>query len=241
MNVVLFLYLSLIQLLLLPASDTLHKVYAIEDFESGEIGGLPIGWFNQKGNLATKDFSVDLRPTYNYQILEEQNNKFLRFEGTYGKHMSYPLINKEGIDIFETPMLSWKWRVHQAPKNANEDDDDRNDVAASIYVAFDMGRVALFKKVPKTIRYTWSSTLPEGTELSKFYGNQKIVVMGQGDNTNGDWKSFSRNIVEDYKRLFGDDPPAKPIAILILSDANNTNSPAKADYDDIMLHSSRSN
>lgn len=48
MNVVLILYLSLIQIVLLPASQELHEVFPIEDFESGEIGGLPIGWFNQK-------------------------------------------------------------------------------------------------------------------------------------------------------------------------------------------------
>jgi hypothetical protein len=91
------------------------------------------------------------------------------------------------------------------------------------------------KKVPKSIRYTWSSTLEEGTELSKFYGNQKIVVVESGSDQKGNWRTFERNIVEDYRRLFGDSPPENPIAILILSDGNSTNSHAKADYDDIML------
>tara|TARA_R100000750_G_C2333617_1_gene91199 strand:+ start:67 stop:366 length:300 start_codon:yes stop_codon:yes gene_type:complete len=95
----------------------------------------------------------------------------------------------------------------------------------------------LFKKVPKTIRYTWSSTLPVGTELSKFYGNQKIIVIGTGNNNQGEWQTFERNIVEDYKRLFGDDPPNKPLALLILSDGNNTKSMVKADYDDFKLKS----
>lgn len=155
--------------------------------------------------------------------------------------MSYPLINKDNINIYNTPVLSWRWRIHDAPENGNEDSDDRNDVAASIYVVFDMGRVALFKKVPKSIRYTWSSSLEEGTELSKFFGNQKIVVMGKGEDTGGEWKSFERNIVEDYKRLFGDDPPKKPIAILILSDADDTGVATVADYDDIILQSASAN
>ncbi|HCI70971.1 MAG TPA: hypothetical protein DHV30_10385 [Balneola sp.] len=146
------------------------------------------------------------------------------------------MLNKEEIDIYKTPILSWKFRIHEIPVGANEDDGDKNDAAASVYIAFDLGRV-LFKKVPKTIRYTWSSTLPVGTELSKFYGNQKIIVIGTGNNNQGEWQTFERNIVEDYKRLFGDDPPNKPLALLILSDGNNTKSMVKADYDDFKLKS----
>jgi hypothetical protein len=51
----------------------------------------------------------------------------------------------------------------------------------------------------------------------------------------GHWVSFKRNIVKDYKRLFGDDPPKTPLAILILSDGDNTQSRVVAGYDDIEL------
>jgi hypothetical protein len=167
--------------------------------------------------------------------MREGGNQFLHYEGTSAKHMNFPIVNKAGIDIYKTPILTWKWRVTQIPQGANEDDNDKNDVAASIYVVFDMGRVALFKKVPKSIRYTWSSTLKKGTELSKFFGNQKIIVLQSGKEGLGKWHTFQRNIVEDYKRLFGDDPPKKPLAILILSDGDSTGHRAVADYDDIEL------
>jgi hypothetical protein len=211
-------------------------IFLIDDFEKEEIGNLPAAWYNQKGEAKPITYNKELKATYNYEILQENNDKYLRFEGRRGKHLSFPLLNKEGINIYDTPILTWDWRIHEIPEGANEDDGDKNDAAASIYVAFDLGRV-LFKKVPKTIRYTWSSTLPEGTELSKFYGNQKIIVMGSGNDKLGEWQTFERNIVEDYKRLFGDDPPAKPLAILILSDANNTDNISKADYDNILLKS----
>jgi hypothetical protein len=77
--------------------------------------------------------------------------------------------------------------------------------------------------------------LEKGTELSKFFGNQKVVVVESGDERTGKWITFKRNIVEDYRRLFGDDPPKNPIAILILSDGDSTYSWAEADYDDIKL------
>ncbi|MEP1150176.1 MAG: DUF3047 domain-containing protein [Balneola sp.] len=232
----LLITLSLFGLLSMQLSAQPKKVFEIEDFEQDEIGNLPQKWFNQKGEAKPISYTGELRKTYHYEVLKENDNKFLRFEGKRGKHMSFPLLEEKDIDIFETPILSWRWRIHEIPNGANEDDSDKNDTAASIYVAFDLGRV-LFKKVPKTIRYTWSSSLPVGTELSKFYGNQKIIVMGSGNDGKGDWQTFERNIVEDYKRLFGDNPPRKPLAILILSDANNTSNISKADYDDILLKS----
>lgn len=214
--------------------NTDQKSTIIEDFENERIGDLPENWFNQRGEARPINYKGDLRKTYNYTITEEYGNKFLRFEGVRGKHLNHPLVGKEGLNIYETPVLSWNWRIHDIPEGANEDGKNTNDVAASIYVVFDLGKV-LFRKVPKSIRYTWSSTLPAGTELSHFYGNQKIIVMGSGTDGIGEWKTFERNIVEDYKRLFGDPPPEVPLAILILSDGDSTGKMVKADYDDILL------
>lgn len=217
-----------------------NNVVLLENFENDSSQGYPHKWYDRDGNKKLVNHSDNFLQDYNYEIINDAGNNFLRFEGKTAKHISLPLVNEDkdniyGINIYETPILSWKVRAHLLPKNAREDDDDKNDSVASIYVAFDMGRVALFKKVPKTIRYTWSSSLEKGTELSKFFGNQKIVVVESGPEKTGEWITFRRNIVEDYKRLFGDSPPKTPLAILILSDGDSTESWVKADYDDIML------
>lgn len=206
----------------------------LEDFDSYEPGTIPDTWYNQKGERRPAFYDEDEKEGYQYRVMAEGDKKFLRYEGSEAKHLNFPLVNKD-LNIYETPILHWEWRVFELPEGANEDIDERNDTAASIYVVFDMGHVALFKKVPKSIRYTWSSSLEEGTELSKFYGNQKIVVVESGEEETGKWISFERNIVEDYKRLFGDDPPKNPLAILILSDGDSTESYAKADYGKIIL------
>ncbi len=203
----------------------------IEDFEDVAVNELPPEWYNQEGSARPAAYSEEEQKLYNYFVLKEDENKFLRYYGTSANHLNFPLVNKD-VDIYETPILSWRWRVWNLPEGASEKDE--NDVAASIYVVFDLGHV-LWREVPKSIRYTWSSTLPEGTELPKFFGNQKIVVLESGKDGLGEWKTFERNIVEDYKRLFGDSPPETPLAILILSDADDTGSVAKADYDDIIL------
>ena len=224
----------------LPAQSVMQESFLIDDFENSDKNGFPTKWYDRDVKFIWANGSDFEKSNYYYRILEENGNKFLRYDGIIAKHMTFPLREKQELNIYETPILNWKWRVHDIPEGANEDSKYNNDTAASIYVAFDLGRV-LFKKVPKSIRYTWSSSLSVGTELSKFHGNQKIIVIGTGKEGLGEWKSYQRNIVEDYKRLFGDDPPQTPLAILILSDGNSTNKNAKADYDDIFLSSSPDN
>ncbi len=212
----------------------------LEDFESYEVQSFPASWYNRDGEARPVNYPQSIKQEYKYRVHSEGGNHFLRYEGTSAKHISLPLVNKDrdniyDINIYETPILSWKVRAHSLPQNANENVDDRNDSVASIYVVFDMGRVALFKKVPKSIRYTWSTTLKEGETGSKLFGNQQILVVKSGSEDTGKWITFERNIVEDYRRMFGDDPPKTPLAILILSDGDSTENFVKADFDDIML------
>ena len=206
----------------------------VEDFESTPLGELPSGWYN-------RDFTVQITSPeesykYRYEVVEEAGNRFLFYNHTDAHHMNFPLGRRTNLHLEQTPILSWKWRVNKLPENASEMDDKRNDAAASIYVVFDMGKVAFFKKVPKSIRYTWSSTLPKGHESSLFFGNQKIVVVESGVQHLGMWKTFRRNVAEDYRRLFGEEAPERPLAILILSDGNSTGSVAEAAYDDIIFY-----
>jgi hypothetical protein len=216
------------------SQSAVAEAQILENFENEFINALPSAWYDRDGNDKLINYGPEIAGSFHYKVVEEDGNKFLRYEGTEAKHINYPLINKEEINIYETPVLTWKVRAHSLPENGNENVNESNDSVASVYVVFDFGHV-LFKRVPKSIRYTWSTTLPEGTELSKFFGNQKIVVVESGGDKAGQWVTFKRNILEDYKRLFGDKPPKKPLAILLLSDGDSTGSYVKADYDDIKL------
>ncbi|WP_372635441.1 DUF3047 domain-containing protein [Fodinibius sp.] len=217
----------------------------LENFENDTVGSLPHKWYDRDGNKRLVNHDKSFSEQYLYEVVnkdDSKTNKFLRYKGSRAKHINLPLINKDkdniyNINIYDTPVLSWKVRAHKLPKNAREDNDDYNDSVASVYVVFDMGRVALFKKVPKTIRYTWSTSLDKGTNTSKLFGNQQIVVVKSGRKDTGKWITFERNLVEDYRRLFGDDPPKTPMAILIMSDGDSTGSWVMADYDDLMLKS----
>lgn len=209
-----------------------NNFQVIEDFQQDTVGRLPADWYNRSGERKPINYPEAEKESYRYRIRQVGSNKFLHYEGTSAKHINYPLKNKEWVDIHETPYLSWKWRVHYLPDGANENVDSKNDAAASVYVVFDVIKLV---KIPKVIRYTWSSTLPEGEIIKKNMGYQKIIVMKSGKEGLGKWHSFERNIVEDYEKYFGETPDKKPLAILILSDGDSTGNKAMADYDDFIL------
>ena len=64
----------------------------------------------------------------------------------------------------------------------------------------------------------------------------KMVVVRSGRTDMGAWVTEERNVLEDYRHLFGEterNPVARGIAIL--TDADNTRSHATGDYADIKV------
>jgi hypothetical protein len=63
----------------------------------------------------------------------------------------------------------------------------------------------------------------------------KIIVVSSGRNGIGEWESVERDVVDDYDRLFGGDPPDEPFTITLWSDSDDTKSVGEVDFDDIRL------
>jgi len=210
-------------------------VVYLENFQHYKVNTIPNEWYNRDGDNIPATYEEPYYSTYKYRVVQENDNKFLRFEGIEAKHLNFPLLDKEGLNIHETPILRWDWRIHDIPEGGDENSNNKNDVAASVYIVFDTSRI-LFQQVPVSIRYTWSSKHPAGSVFSKLRGRQRIIVVGTGTENLGKWQTFERNIVEDYIRFFGEKPPSRPIALLILSASDDTRSFTKADYDNFELH-----
>ncbi len=205
----------------------------LEDFENDAPGSLPSKWYNRDGNAKPSNYVGESRDDYHYAIRKEGGRTFLRYEGSRAKHLSLEIGAETLDDIREMPILSWDWRVHALPEGANEFAEKRNDTAASIYVVWGFNAF----RMPKVVRYTWSSTVEQGKTASRNMNMQHIVVMESGTKNLGKWITFERNIVDDYNRFFRGAVPKRPIGILILSDADDTQSFSKADYDRILLKS----
>lgn len=138
-------------------------------------------------------------------------------------------LNKElGIDLTKTPYLEWQWKITELPTGGDFRRRATDDQAAQLFVVFNWG---MFRK--EAIVYIWDSTAPVGTMARApsppLYPFLKIhaVVVRSGEAEKGKWITETRNVVEDYKRLFGNEPKnVKGIRIQINS--QHTQSQAEA-------------
>ncbi len=176
-----------------------------------------------------------------YKIRSENENKYLHAETAGG---SIQIAKNVSWDIRTYPILSWKWRVLELPEKADEEAKGKNDSAAAIYVVFQRKQIPIlsWKYQPvNVIKYVWSTSLPVGRVVKKkkekletaIYEG-RFVVLRSGKEDTGRWISERRNVLEDYIKMFGENPRYNPILIAILTDSNDTKSRASADYDDII-------
>jgi hypothetical protein len=201
----------------------------VEDFESYEVGEPPPNWVLVRSRSEVVPPEEGLEPGEDFFIVEEQGNKFVRFEN---RNEATRFSQRNGYEFewnLQThPRLQWQWRALKLPEGASE--KGQNDTGAALYVTFGtdwLGR-------PKSIKYSYSSSLPVGTVVS--FGPLKVIVADSAVEPRlGEWKTQQRNIVSDYRQVFGGSPPNEPVSITLWSDSDTTGDTAKVDFDDIVL------
>lgn len=155
------------------------------------------------------------------------------------------------IDPKEYPILQWQWKVLNTLNAGNVAKKEGDDYPARIYVTFqyDSAKVGLFGKAKYeaakliygrypplgALNYIWESRAPVGTAVPNPYTEQvHMIVVESGPTKLNTWMTEERNVYDDYKRAFGDEPPMIS-GIAIMTDTDNTGEFAEAYYGDIVL------
>ncbi|QXD13712.1 DUF3047 domain-containing protein [Rhodocaloribacter litoris] len=212
----------------------MDHVIVLDDFESYADGALPVRWKYLHDRKLMPLEPRFMRPKERFYVVDEGQNKVLRVY-TEGEAVHLTMANEpEGFDwdLRTHPRLRWRWRALRLPEGAHEDDERFNDTGVALYVYFRITGVAFLRR-PEGIKYTYSSTLPVGTVVD--YGKLKVLVVSSGADGIGAWHTIERDVVADYRRLFGTDPPDRPLSIRLWSDSDNTGTVGEADFDDIVL------
>ncbi|HLG20671.1 MAG TPA: DUF3047 domain-containing protein [Bdellovibrionota bacterium] len=187
----------------------------LENFESFKEDETPSkGWDSRNGD-----------PKKVYRIALENGNHYLSATD-HGE--SVQLFRGGGWKLSETPRLMWKWRVNVFPPGADERLPDKNDSPAALYVVFPKRWL-----LPDVIKYVWSCAAPVETVIVKSK-HFPLIVVRSGTSPAGKWVEESRNVYEDYKKLFDRGVP-NPKAVGFLTDANAVKGTAAADYDELRL------
>lgn len=176
-----------------------------------------------------------------YVLQGDSTNRFLK-ASSFGN--SIQIVRQVKWDINKYNFLSWRWRLHKKPEGANEEARGKNDSGAAIYVLFQRKRIPFLSwehQPVNVIKYVWSSSLPQGKVVHKektklgaiIYVGKFIVLQSGGEG--GGWITEKRNVLGDYKKVFGKSPQYDPFLIGILTDSNDTGTSAIADYDDFII------
>lgn len=201
----------------------------VEDFESYEAGELPSRWKFVAGKKEALPLEEVVNEREKFYVEEEDGNKFVR---AYTEDEAQRITLRNGTDfewdLDRHPHLQWEWRALRLPEGASE--RGKNDTGAAVYVTFGedwLGR-------PKSIKYTYSSTLPVGSVVN--FGPLKVLVVSSGaDSDTGEWKTIRRDVIADHRQLFGGGPPNRPLSITLWSDSDSTHDVAEADFDNFAL------
>ena len=119
------------------------------------------------------------------------------------KSASFALEKSITVDLRQTPYLEWEWKETVPPTGGDFSSPDTDDQAAQFLFVFPK----TFFERRKVISYIWDPTAPKETTAAAagpIYLNVKAVVVESGDREIGTWLTERRNIVEDFRTLFGD-------------------------------------
>lgn len=170
------------------------------------MDGVPPGW-----ELSEFEGKADVA------VVDDSAGRVLRLRST---STSFALQREVNVDLKKTPILEWQWKVTEVPKGGNFFQSATDDQAGQLIVAFSWR---------KFIAYIWDSTVPQGTvgdAPSPPLRTVKAVVVQSGERETGKWVTETRNVAEDYKRLFGEDP-AKAVGVRIQINSQHTKSNAE--------------
>lgn len=129
------------------------------------------------------------------------------------------------------PVLTWRWKISNTIVKGDERSKAGDDYAARIYVIFPHW---FFPKT-RSLNYIWANRLAKDELLPNAYtSNAVMIAVESGGEDVGGWVEERRDIVADYRRAFGEDPPEVG-AIAIMTDTDNTGESAVAWYADIVI------
>jgi hypothetical protein len=216
---------SILAVLLLAAASAASaqgSQVVVEDWSKTPVGqkGVPNGWRTQSwGN-----------PKYEFEVVGESPTRALHLVSNGDSST----INKDiKIDCKDHPVLQWRWKLVELPKGGDARKKATDDQALQLYVTFPRFPNAVRSRV---VGYIWDTTAPAGTIVkSQKTALVTYVVMRSGDADIGKWVTETRNVCQDYKKIYGEEPEEKVEALSIGIDSDDTRSRAEGYVAEILF------
>ncbi len=184
MSVLTVVVLSLVSVMGWASGDRL----VMADFSGGtDAKGIPAGWqLKEKSGKAV------------FAVVKDGDVHALHLKSA---DTSFSIQKEVKVDVKQYPVLSWKWKVTKLPTGGDFRKSKTDDQAAQLFLAFSK---------TKAIVYIWDTSAPQGLmedAPAPPFMSIKAVVVRSGSTETGKWITETRNVYEDYKKLYGEEPP----------------------------------
>jgi len=194
------------------SASAVQKV-VVADFSSGlDRKGVPPGW-----KLKERSGKADI------SIVREGPLHALRLRSN---DTSFSIQKPVNLNPLEYPLLTWKWKVTQIPDGGDFRKRSADDQAAQLFMAFSNSNILV---------YIWDSSAPQGLTDDAWappFLTIKAIVVRSGRHETGKWLTETRNIYDDYRNLFGGEPP-RIAGIRIQINSQHTDSSGESYFADI--------
>jgi hypothetical protein len=188
----------------------------IEDWSAAPVGhrGIPPEWAKQGWG----------EPAYDFTVVEVDGRHVLHMKSA-GDSSNVNKDLRGTVRLADTPTLEWTWKAVSLPKGADARRAETDDEALQLYVVWPRFPQAVRSQI---IGYIWDSTAPVGSIFkSRRSGTVTYVVVRSGPKDLGKWVTERRNVREDFKRIYGEEPE-DPGGIAIGIDSDDVKGTAEA-------------
>jgi len=162
---------------------------------------------------------------------------------------------KKNYDIYKYPVLKFKWKINNVYEKGNATTKEGDDYPIRIYVMFEYNpkKASFFEGIKydlaktfygeypphSTINYIWSNQQQDEKYITSAYTDRaKMAVLDSGMEKANTWQEHSVNVLENYKKAFGENPPVQ-VTLAIMSDSDNTGESALSYVDYIEVKESK--
>ena len=194
----------------------------VEDWSKQPSGkrGIPNGWQGQNWGSPKYDFTITSDDSTAAIHLKSDND-------------SSTISREIKVDVKHYPILQWKWKVVLLPKAGDARKKETDDEAAQLYVTFPRFPSAVRSRI---IGYIWDSNAPVGAIFpSQKVSTIRYLVVRSGDADLGKWVTETRNVLNDFKRIFGEDPDESVGAVAISINSQNTSARSESFFGEILF------
>ncbi len=183
-----------------------------------------------------------LRPPTRYELAQDGGTTVVK---ATARNSASGLVHRLDIDPNAEPLLNWRWKLDYFPPTSEGSPDD-SPVRVVVSFAGDIDQLPFGDRIFFTnfrlftgqqlpyaaLMYIWGTRSPlETITPTKQTGRIRMIVVENGRDGLGKWREMMRNVREDFRRAFGEEP-GRIVSIGFMTETDETARDVEAWYGD---------